>query len=369
MDGQQQNLDFSSALNERLAEIRSMERAPALVALGPGRMAGVIELLERIVICSTDRETSEARVSSLAARVQSRRAYGERTIRNWARDAESLGLIVVDRRSHRFGGHRPNVWRLQRDRVLELVASAREVQSGGTTAGNSAGSGAATGRQPLPPQGGNACSPRAAKIAALTLGSSGRKHVEEENSGPVREGGNGPGVVLRRTAQGERSDRGEPAYQPTAGTACPEVRQELLEDHPLLREACRRSVEALPPDDLVGNAFAPLAESELKDPVKVTGWFRRQLAVRRPLTPPTEADLLLVLAAASWASKMPADQVRKSRKGAFVDTVLRGRWRRVASHVGRAHEFLEAFREEFPECLTCPTGRGPRVEEVTTTEG
>lgn len=116
----QLTLDFTSRLNEALALIRSLERP--LADLGPERAAGIIELLERIVLCSTDGVTSHARVSALAARIRDRRAVSERTVRRWRSDAVALDLLAVEDRSHKYGRSYTNVWQIAWPAIRALAA-------------------------------------------------------------------------------------------------------------------------------------------------------------------------------------------------------------------------------------------------------
>jgi hypothetical protein len=142
------------------------------------------------------------------------------------------------------------------------------------------------------------------------------------------------------------------------------LRDELVVDHPLLRSACQRQVAILPPGLLVGNAFAPLTDLQLGNGNLVL-WFRCQLSLRSPLTLSSEADLLLVLGAGLWAAKLPAAEVRKSRRAAFTDTILWRRWRRACGQLGAARAMLNRMLGEFPEALTHPVDLGPRASFVT----
>lgn len=72
-------------------------------------------------------------------------------------------------------------------------------------------------------------------------------------------------------------------------------------------------------------------------------WFRRQLAAPEPVTGPTEAELLLVLAAARYATRLPESQVR-NRVGLFVRCVSRRYWRRLLPQLqGACDELSEAL--------------------------
>lgn len=119
---EQLTLDFSSQLAERLALLRSLERPlEGNTDWTPERIAGVVELLQRIAILSTDGTTSRARVATLGARVHDRRSVSAKTINRWTRDAVSLGLLTVDVESRRRGGCRTNAWQLNWSQIKAVV--------------------------------------------------------------------------------------------------------------------------------------------------------------------------------------------------------------------------------------------------------
>jgi len=152
-DTDQLPLDFSSQLHERLAWLRALE-LPIARQTGwtPERIAGVIELLQRIVICSHDHTTSHARVITLGAGLHDRRKVSEKTIRNWKRDAKELGLLGCEEVSHHRGGHHTNVWQVQWHQVRALRLDTRPE----------------VGRK----RGGNGYRPGAETVTALTVDSS-----------------------------------------------------------------------------------------------------------------------------------------------------------------------------------------------------
>lgn len=118
----QLGIDFTSAQNELLAKIRSLEHAVEAQHLGPVRLSRVIELLVRIVLCSgADLSVSHARVNSLGAAIDGRHRVGEKTIRRWVKDAEELGVLAVDRPSQRYGGHISNKWEIKIDRLTTMT--------------------------------------------------------------------------------------------------------------------------------------------------------------------------------------------------------------------------------------------------------
>lgn len=345
-DPDQQVLPFSAQVNERLAEIRSLENHLSDLGWHPDRARGVIELLERIVLCSTDGETSRARVSALAARIQSRHTVNETTIRRWRRDAESLGLLATDHPSQKYGGHRTNIWRINRVRLRELV---------GPGVGR-----AWTGHGP-----GVMPAPRPGTVAGPGAGVAPAPYVSREKEDPTvpdryRAGhGAEEDTILAESERDTRAEREPPDED--------RLRNELVTDHWLLRDAHQRRVAKLPPGDLVGNVFAVLdtRPDECLSNGSLVVWFRRQLGVRFPLTCDTEADLLLVLAAGLEAAAMPAAQVRKTRRRVFCAMISRRAWRSCSFRVTKARELLDRVLATHPEALIHPEGLGPRADQVT----
>jgi hypothetical protein len=114
MPTDQLTLDFSSQLNERLAALRSLDRAleARCPDWSPERISAVIELLQRIAICSQDFTRSRARVGTLAMGLSDRRRVSARTINRWTKDANHFGLLKLEVESRRFGGHRTNSWEI-----------------------------------------------------------------------------------------------------------------------------------------------------------------------------------------------------------------------------------------------------------------
>lgn len=145
----QQSIDFSSLLNERLALIRSLE-AP-LAYLGPAQSTAIMDLLERILLAAVKSEdgwTSHARKSYLAAGLAGHRTVSERTIQTWCLWAEELGLVDVDRRSHKFGGPRSNAWHICPERLKELASPLDFGRKSGRSRGEAT---SPPGEKPLPP--------------------------------------------------------------------------------------------------------------------------------------------------------------------------------------------------------------------------
>lgn len=119
-------LPFDAAKNDLLAQIRFLRAVD--LGLGPARVEGAIQLLERLALLGNDLTELDgvvyvkAQVMAIAARVESRRSVSEKTIRNWRRDCEALGVLTSDRRSQRWGGHDWNTFAIDVARIREIVA-------------------------------------------------------------------------------------------------------------------------------------------------------------------------------------------------------------------------------------------------------
>ena len=170
-DRDQQTLAFTAALNHALrlvdriagqpreAEFHERDEAGVIVRswrewLSAGRVRGVIEILQRLLLfgreIGADAAVVAAQVSAIAARIQNRKSVGERTVRNWTRDAVALGLLHVDYRSAQYGGTSWNVYTILFGKIRDLTNAEPSV------AGRN---GAATGGNDFRPWGGNDCRP------------------------------------------------------------------------------------------------------------------------------------------------------------------------------------------------------------------
>ena len=166
------------------------------------------------------------------------------------------------------------------------------------------------------------------------------------NSGPDPEG-RGPPRLEHFTSGKEPS---------SGGTA---VRDELLTTIPELIAAAAIEIEPAEggPGDCQYGVFAPLTACEIAKPLGLVGWFRRQLASPRPATGNTEADLLLVIAAALFVRSLPRDDVRRP-VGKLVDVISRGVWYRALPFVPEARKLLDGA---VAACGPEPLGRRARV--------
>ncbi len=133
-------IDFSSRTNDRCAKLSALRELQ--LGISPGRLNGVIELLQRLTVLSrylpedlNESYTVEAQVSAIASRIHARHSVSEKTVRNWTFTAVKLGqsdpdanpevfdgCLAVDYRSQKFGGRSWNVYQINFASVLALLA-------------------------------------------------------------------------------------------------------------------------------------------------------------------------------------------------------------------------------------------------------
>jgi hypothetical protein len=100
-------IPFDAMQNELLAQIAMLRDID--LGVSPGRSEGVVQLLERLTLLGNDlRENNgivnvRAQVIAIAARIQRRNSVSDRTVRNWRKDAEQLGLVYTELVSQKFG--------------------------------------------------------------------------------------------------------------------------------------------------------------------------------------------------------------------------------------------------------------------------
>lgn len=132
------------------------------------------------------------------------------------------------------------------------------------------------------------------------------------------------------------------------------LRAVLFGEIPELAEASRRIVKPLPAGDLLYGTFWSIKSSEtLGKALLLAEWFRRQLSVEKPVCGETAADLLLVIAAAEYALKLPSADVQKNRIAIFGAQVSRRKWRQVLHHVPSARKRLDEMQRVYPDVLEC----------------
>jgi hypothetical protein len=129
MTQQQYILPFEAARDEAMALIRMLRSA--CLPMTRGRIEGVAELLERLLLLSHDcREIDgwiecKAQVSAIAARITARTSRKERTVQNWTKDAKSIGILSVDYTSQQYGGHSWNRYRIDMNCLRTLLNEGR----------------------------------------------------------------------------------------------------------------------------------------------------------------------------------------------------------------------------------------------------
>lgn len=122
-------LDFSSRANDRCATLLGLRSARLPIDITRGRVEGVIELLQRLVLLSKylpesigDAFECDVQVMAIAARIERRKSVSEKTVRRWTADAKMLGLLSVEYASQHYGGCRWNSYTVHFGRVLRLIA-------------------------------------------------------------------------------------------------------------------------------------------------------------------------------------------------------------------------------------------------------
>jgi hypothetical protein len=114
----------------------------------------------------------------------------------------------------------------------------------------------------------------------------------------------------------------------------------LYEGSPILAEARQRPIAPLPPGGLQHGIFKPLTLKDLSYPPSMVKWHRRQLGSAAPVMGATEADLLLTLATALYATSLEAADVKGTRVGMFAFTLTRRIWERSVPFVPEAGVLL-----------------------------
>ena len=126
-------IPFDAMQHELLAQIAMLRSVD--LGISPGRSEGVIQLLERLTLLGNDlRENNgivniRAQVIAIAARIQRRNSVSDRTVRNWRKDAEQLGLVRTELVSQKFG-------RREWNRYTIFVGEIRVLCAGGKVAGS-----------------------------------------------------------------------------------------------------------------------------------------------------------------------------------------------------------------------------------------
>lgn len=118
-------LPFEAARNELLAQIRFLRACD--LQLSPGRLEGVVQFLERLALLGNDLTERaglvvvKAQIIAIAARVESRRSVADRTVRNWRKDCEALGIVSTEINSQKWGRNEWNRFTIHVDRIRDIV--------------------------------------------------------------------------------------------------------------------------------------------------------------------------------------------------------------------------------------------------------
>lgn len=151
--------------------------------------------------------------------------------------------------------------------------------------------------------------------------------------------GTGPGAGPKPNPTVKDSD--EPQHS-APRTACDgSLTGKLLGQSPLLAEARERRIAPLPPGGLLHGVYAPITVGHLKAPERLIRWHRMQLSTVAPVMGDTEADLLLTIATALYATSLPDSRVQQNRVAVFVGTICRHRFMRSLGFVPKAREVLD----------------------------
>lgn len=119
-------------------------------------------------------------------------------------------------------------------------------------------------------------------------------------------------------------------------------RAAFFADNELLRKAAEVPVERKSARSLKQSAFATFEEPHLSETASLVEWHARQLSSNEPVMGATEADLLLVIATAIFATNHR--NVKTSRVGIFIDILTKHRFRKVVRHLPKAAAALAEFR-------------------------
>lgn len=296
----QYKLPFGQRQGELLATIAGLRDVPLMVdgqVLTPGRINGVVELLQRIVLFARDfgdgEVTTQAQVIALAAKIEKRPTVSERTVRRWSQDAQAVGLLRVDALAAMYGYRHWNRWTLDRSRLVELTRP----QVGGRT---------------WPDMAGQNVSPKKGCFK----------------------------VSVNADPDPERS-----------GSASAEEEipfEDLANGWPELDEFAGRTVTPLSARLMRDGVYRPLQLLHLEQTGQMVVWHRSQLSAPRPVLGESMVEVAFTVAAAMQAAKLPDRLVEQSRVGLFVGIVQRRAWRRVFRHLASAIEAIDGMGEAWP---------------------
>lgn len=361
-------LDFSSARNELLvaiARLRSMRVIVGDEHLSRGRISGVVELLQRLVLLSRSPSdagelTVEAQVMAIAARIEGRRTVSEKTVRNWRRDAVGLGLLSVEYVSQQYGGRSWNRYSIDAEAIRGLrIGGKLHVEFRCLRMGDDAESVGRSLRKSdaaQPPDEGHLRidDPREDGPSSQDAGGGNGRKRPVMVTAPRAEMVTAPNNVMKEDGM-IFSGSGSGSREPPAGVI--EVPPEWIDEIPAIAEAATRMVQ---PASNVSNEMilAPwrvLRLRHLRDDTSLRRWFASQLALPRPILRGTEAELFFVLSAARHA--VGAKREIRNRAAYFVTLVSRRKFGVVRHHLTNVFRQAER-REDFRLIRTSPSSHG-----------
>jgi len=252
---------------------------------------------------------------------------GRRTVIRLVKRLEELDLLEVRQTYDRDGAASKNAYKLNWERIDALVT--KSIRSSGATV-----------RQchPDTPQ----CQDDTGQCQTDTPQCQDGTSFKEElfpgtlsgnslNTVPVRKAGP---VPLLEVSQKPRASRDW-------------LRDAGLSHITELVEALDRRVTPLPVGELAEKGtYHSIDPEDLTKPPPIIEWFRRQLSLASPVCGPSEAELLLCLAAAAHVYHMPGNKISKSKPAYFSYLVANRKWLKVAYRIGKAKSILESIERE-----------------------
>ena len=298
------------------------------------------------------------------------------TARRTAVKAEALGLVKMKQQIYRNGAQRPNLYAINWVGIRYILNLRNALPGEDVTLGHTDQPLGHTD-QPLghtdQALGHTDSTPSQADHRYKEYPSYGPSYGPSKNTGPVRSGAE-PDFYDDSPRAENAAEEFSRATQRTQSTADPRMvgrrqsvpgderflsedvlRAVLFEEVPELAEASQRNAKPLPAGEHVYGSTKPavLTSETIKSGLLLVEWFRRHLGTDDPFCGQTEADLLLVMAAAGHAEKMPQQKVLKNRVAIFCAQVSHRKWRQVLHQVQAARKRLDGMQRVYPDVLTC----------------
>jgi hypothetical protein len=245
--------------------------------------------------------------------------------RSTVEQAERLGLVVVTRCRRYDGAQLDNAYEINWDGVMALKHGGRNHPH--HWAPHAAGQqGPASGKQ----------------------GGALPQHLFKEDSlSKVSSSDTGPGAAPNPTDKDSDfsdANEGRPrmaAFSTAQPTQSDSLMDALLGQSPILTAARERLIAPLPAGNLLHGVYAPIKWHHLHEPLRFVKWHRMQLSTAVPVMDNTEADLLLIIATALYATSLRDSEVTKTRAAVFVGTIARRKFLRSLPFVPQARTLLD----------------------------